>query len=45
MGAKKPFPFMGKEGKKEEKMEKKASPAMYKKMEAKEGVHGKKKGK
>lgn len=40
--------FKGKESKKEEKMEKamkKKSPAMYAKMEKKEGVHGKKGGK
>lgn len=36
MATKKPFPFMGKEGKKEEKMEKKMPPAAYKKGEAKE---------
>ena len=45
MAAKKPMPFFGKESKKEEKLEKKASPAAYKKMEKKEGVHGKKTGK
>lgn len=37
MAAKKPFPFMGKESKREEKAEKKMSKAAYAKGERKEG--------
>ena len=44
MATKKPTPKFGKESAKEERMEKKMSPAAYKKVEKSEGEPGFKKG-